>query len=892
LDKPEEAQAWVTSESGVAAEASRQVVAYLEEGKRVLGMIPTGKRVIAERFFDESGGMQLVIHAPFGAGVNRAWGMALRKQICRAFDFELQASATDEGLNFSLGPNPSFPLDEVFSYIKSYTAEKVLRQSVLQAPVFGTRWRWNATRALAILRHTGGRKVPAPLLRMRSDDLLAAVFPAQLACQDNAMPGDIEIPDNPLAFETMRDCLTEAMDLEGLIEVLSGMERGEIEVYAKDTVQPSVFSHQILNAMPYAFLDDAPLEERRARAVSLRRALPDDSRDLSALDAQAVIAEGQNAWPRVRDKDELHDALLVLGILPEDHASDHKQEMFAHKPLPEQAQRWYDELSAEGRAYKLDLAGSVVGWVAAERLALVQMALTNAMFQPTPPTGWIAATELDQQFTQEDAILSLVRGWVECSGPLTATYLSDILGLELGDVSYALAQLENEGLVLRGRFKPGFTSVLGAETEEEFCDRRILARIHRATIGRLRKEVEPVTPAPFLRFLSEWQHASPGSQLHGDGGLLDIIELLQGFEAAAGAWEPELLSTRMADYKPLLLDRLCLGGEAVWGRFSQRRDSRLSDANGSSSKSALTRTTPVAFALRESLEWLLDRPISNDSAPGSGLSGATLEVAEALGRRGASFLSEIISATRRLPSDVEEALWQLASAGKVTADGLDPLRQRINGKPNHRRNDLTTRRAGRHRRTGFSRWSLLVDPDAQPDGPDGFSLKSVSPDKVEAKARQLLRRYGILFPELLAREPMAPRWRELVRVLRRLEARGEIRGGRFVSGFIGEQFALPETIEALRASRKQEPNGRFITVSACDPLNLVGILSPGERVPAVLGNRIVFKDGVAMCSLESGNVVDRIKNDGESLAKAREQLFISHAIVAPSTAPDPVLTTG
>ena len=881
LDRPPEAQAWVMSRSGVSEEASRQLVAYLEEGKRVLDMVPTGRRVIAERFFDESGGMQLVIHAPFGARINRAWGMALRKQICRSFDFELQATATDDGLNFSLGPNLSFPLDEVFSYIKSHAAEAVLTQAVLQAPLFITSWRWTATRALAILRHMGGRKVPAPLVRMRSDDLLAAVFPAQVACQDNAMAGDVEVPDTPLAFETMRDCLTEAMDLDGLKDVLIGMEQGEIEVFAKDTVQPSVFAHQILNAMPYAFLDNAPLEERRARAVSLRRALPDDPRDLAALDADAVDQEGQNAWPRVRDKDELHDALLVLGLLPEHQASNSDQTMFSHKPSPQLAKSWFDELSAESRAYSLVLPGSGISWVASERLALVKAALPGAVFQPTPPASWLATQETNEELTQEQAVLGLVRGWVECSGPVTGTGLAGTLGLDVGDVGYALAQLENEGLVLRGRFTPHLNHDI-----EEFCDRRILARIHRATIDRLRKEVEPVTPAQFLRFLFEWQHLSPDYRLQGEGGLLDIIEVLQGFEAASGALEHELLTARMADYKPALLDNLCLGGEAVWGRFSHRRESNPF-GNDSSVKSALTRTTPIAIALRESLEWLLDRPEDTDSGAVSGLSGATLEVTEVLTRRGASFLSEIISATRRLPSDVEEALWQLAAAGRVTADGLDPLRRRINGKPNRRRKDLRNRRTTRSRRTGFSRWSLLVAPE---DNRDRLGVDYL--DQIEPKARQLLRRYGVLFPELLAREPMAPRWRDLVRVLRRLEARGEIRGGRFVSGFIGEQFALPETIETLRASRDREPHGRFITVSACDPLNVVGILTPGERVPAVLGNRIVFRDGVTMCSLESGNVVDRISGDDELLAKARDQLFISHANEVPDSEPVPMLTTG
>ena len=312
-----EAQAWLIRECGIDADGANQIVEYLAEGKRVLGIVPTGNRVVAERFFDESGGMQLVIHSPFGAAINRAWGMALRKRICRTFDFELQASATDDGLNFSLGPNLSFPLTDVFTLLSSRTVGDVLLQAVLQAPVFGTRWRWNASRFLALLRHAGGRKVPAPLQRMRSEDLLAAVFPAQVQCQDNAPGVEIEPPDHPLVFETVRDCLTEAMDLPGLERVLATIEKGEIEVYARDTVQPSVFCHQILNAMPYAFLDAAPLEERRSRAVALRRALPEDSRELGQLDAIAIEEEHANAWPPIRDPDELHDALLNLGILPE-----------------------------------------------------------------------------------------------------------------------------------------------------------------------------------------------------------------------------------------------------------------------------------------------------------------------------------------------------------------------------------------------------------------------------------------------------------------------------------------------------------------------------------------------------------------------------------------------
>ena len=835
LDRPGEAQAWVMEQAGVSQEAGRQLVAYLEEGKRVLGMVPTGRRVVAERFFDDSGGMQLVIHAPFGARVNRAWGMALRKQICRSFDFELQASATDDGINLSLAPNLSFPLNDVFGYVSPRTVERVLTQAVLQAPLFGVRWRWTATRSLAVLRHSGGRKVPAPLVRMRSDDLLAAVFPAQAACQDNGA-GYIEIPDDPLTFETMRDCLTEAMDLPGLSGILESIERGETEVYARDTVQPSVFSHQILNAMPYAFLDGAPLEERRARAVSLRRALPEDAKDLASLDLAAILEEARIAWPRIRDADELHDALLVLGILPESEA-------LGRDPDQPPLAQWFADLAGSGRAHRLLREGLGPLWIATERLSLAAALCHEGSLQP-PSGDWDAGALV----SPEEAVLAVVRGWAECSGPFCCSGLAGTLGLERGAVAFALGQLENEGVILRGRFTPG-------SQEEEFCDRRILARIHRATLGRLRREIEPVSPAEFVGFLFQWQHLAPAAKLHGEDGVLDNVEMLQGFEAAAGVLESEVLAPRVVEYKPAYLDRLTLGGEVVWGRLSQPRE----DKGSQPVKGALTRATPISIALRESLEWLLEQ---RDNG-GSGLPGPSGEVLSILSRRGASFLSEIAASSSLLPSHTEEAMWQLAAMGRVTSDGMDPLRIRIGSRANgnargsHKSSRL--RRTGHRRRSGYSRWSLLegLGPAADP---------------AEPWARQLLHRYGVLFPELLAREPESLRWRELVRVLRLLEARGEIRGGRFVSGFIGEQFALPEAVDALRSHRNRGASGQCVVVSACDPLNLAGILTPGERVPAVLGNRVVFRDGVPICSLESGNVVERHRGDQQALAQAQRLL--------------------
>ena len=857
LERPEDAAAWLVQGCGINADAARQIVEYLAEGKRVLGMVPTGNRVVAERFFDESGGMQLVIHSPFGAAINRAWGMALRKRICRTFDFELQASATDDGLNFSLGANLSFPVSDVFTYLSPRTVDEVLLQAVLQAPMFGTRWRWNATRFLALLRHTGGRKVPAPLQRMRSEDLLAAVFPAQVQCQDNA-PGEvIDPPDHPLVFETIRDCLTEAMDLPGLQNVLATIEAGDIEVYARDTVQPSVFCHQILNAMPYAFLDDAPLEERRARAVTLRRALPEDARDLGQLDDGAIAEEHANAWPPIRDADELHDALLNLGILPETGVGGDRGNSDSRRMAG-----WFAGLAAVGRAYYLNLPDDWRAWVAAERLAMAFAAYPLASFSPPPGDIPDVADEL----TTELATLSIVRGWVECSGPVTAGELAVTLRLDSGDVGYALAQLEGEGLVLRGSFRSGAVEV-------EFCDRRILARIHRSTLGRLRRQIEPVSQAALMRFLLRWQHLDPATTAVGEGGLLDVIEQLQGFHIAAGVLETEVLAPRIGDYNSSLLDRLCVGGDVVWGCMSRQ----LAAANGPGVRSPLTRATPITLALRECLDWLLG-PAQTEGQHGT---GATEEVLSVLSQRGACFVSDIIAITRRLPSDVEEALWLLAAQGRITSDSLQPLRRRVNGgssghrngasngSRSSRRRHIPTRKLDPRRRESYSRWSILEPLDP-------------ATDALEMRVTQLLRRYGVVFPELLTRESAGPSWRDAVRVLRRMEARGEIRGGRFVTSFVGEQFALPEAVDLLREVNRSDPTGNMVVVSACDPLNLVGILTTGDRVPAVPGNRIVFRDGVPAASLEAGNLVIRSGNDETTASQVRALLQLRQLAQVPA----------
>jgi ATP-dependent Lhr-like helicase len=766
--------------------AREQAVAYVEAGRAALGAVPTHETVIAERFFDEAGGMQLVIHAPFGSRVNRAWGLALRKRFCRSFNVELQAAATDNGLVISLTEQHSFPLEAVFEFLHPDEAEHVLTQALLAAPMFATRWRWNAVRALALPRFHNGGKVPTPLVRMRAGDLLAAVFPDQVACAEN-LSGEIRIPDHPLVKETIRDCLHEAMDLEGLKGVLAAIRAGRVRTLAVETVQASPFSHEILNANPYAYLDDAPLEERRTRAVALRRTLGTElPAGPAALDAEAIAAVEAESWPVVRDPDELHDALLTLILLP---AREEWRTMFS-------------ALAEAGRAATISCGGRSF-WVAAERIPVAARVFPEAQVAPPllAPPGARPAPE-----TREACVAEVLRGWLESTGPRTARSLAELLGLDSLLVEAALAQLEAEGQILRGRFR----SDAG---ETEWCNRRLLARLHQLTIGRLRREIEPVATADFVRFLFRWQHVGAGLRLHGADGLFQVIRQLQGFECPAAAWESDVLPARIERYTGDLLDELCLSGEVVWGRLSPHPSSN----GGQAPRVRPTRVAPIALFLREDFDWLA--PAVSGRVK---LSYAAQEALEVLERRGASFFADFVRTTRRLPSEVEEALWELLAAGLVTADSFENLRALLDPK---RRRGQGRGRLARPRHAG-GRWALLRNGEPQ------------APPAVEPLARQLLLRWGVVFRELTAREPLAPPWRDLLVEFRRLEARGEIRGGRFVAGFLGEQFALPEALDLLRALRRSGNDGPLPEISPADPLNLTGVVLPGPRVSPLAGGRL------------------------------------------------------
>ena len=804
--------------------------------------------------------MQLVIHAPFGGRINKAWGLSLRKRFCVGFNFELQAAATDNGLNIALAEQHSFPLGDVFHFLQADTVQPILEQAALDSPIFGTRWRWDANRALALLRFQNGKKVPPQIQRMRSDDLLASVFPDAAACFEN-IEGERKIPDHPLVGEVMKDVLTEAMDVEGLKTLLRGMASGAIRVLAVDTPVPSQFSHEILNANPYAYLDDAPLEERRARAVEMRRVLPESVlEEVGGLDPHAIAQVREEAWPDVRDADELHDVLHTLVALPEEFCSvpDCRASLdrTAEGGCPHISiagwSGYFDRLLNEGRAGVASHEGRRY-WVAAERARSFADLFPSAEFlQP------LADVET-ARVSRDDALLTLVTGWMSHLGPATASGLGETLGLAASDIEKALLRMEASGTVLRGSFSGAAGTRSGApaphisgQQETEWCERRLLARIHRLTVGMLRKQIEPVTAAAFMRWLMRWQHVAGGTQVTGERGTLEVLQQLQGFEIPANAWERQVLARRIADYDPKWLDQLCLTGAVGWGRLSPHPATIDSGGTATGNEASRgesadaapaprqrrvipTSVAPITFFVREDSDWMIPRHAAGDEAEARGVSHGAHLVLDFLRQRGASFFADIVRATGKLKAEIETALWELVAAGLVTADGFDNLRSLIDPK---RRAGQGSGKSTRPRHSS-GRWAVLHAEAA-----------AERPRAVEAACWMLLRRYGIVIRDLLARESNLPPWRELLMAFRRLEDRGEIRGGRFVDGFLGEQFALPVAVESVRAMRGLPLSGDTVTLSAADPLNLIGILVPGERVPAISGKTVNYRDGIAVSASE------------------------------------------
>ena len=867
------AQAWLSGAIGLPESAAHQIVDYLGGAKAAFGMLPTQTELAMERFFDESGGTQLVIHAPFGSRINRAWGLALRKRFCRTFNFELQAAATEDAIILSLSTSHSFPLEDVTRFLHSNSVRHVLTQALLDAPMFGVRWRWNATTSLALPRYAGGTKVPPQLQRMKSEDLLAAVFPDQVACLENIV-GERQIPDHPLVAQTLHDCLHAAMDIAGLEALLRRLEAGAVRFVCRDLTAPSPLAAEVLNARPYSFLDDAPLEERRTQAVMSRRWGDIESTDdFGKLDEEAIAAVRAEAWPEAHTPDELHEALMGLGCIAATEMETNAQWSALR-----------DELVAQRRATRI---GDVSLWIPAERLPQFRTIFPDAAFDP--PIA--APAEFAQiPWTRETALIDILRARLTGLGPVRADSLVATLQLPQMEIDAALLALEREGTVMQGRFlpmMPGDSDLAHARADEsaiddsetvarlghdrfpdgcgrkpdsadaQWCDRHLLARIHRYTVRRLRREIEPVDPREFMRFLFEWQHVASGTQVSGPDALAAVLAQLEGFEAPAAAWESEILPARVAGYEISWLDDLCTAGRVVWSRLRPRASGATEYGTGP------VRATPIVLLQRRSLApWNSLRSSADDSMPA--LSSRAQTVADFLRDNGASFFDELLAGTHLLHVELEEALAELVAAGQINADSFAGLRALLT--PQSRRPSPSRRRGRRTALLGIAdagRWSAL-----RRTAP---AIAETGSEAVEHVARTLLRRYGVICWRLLAREAdWLPPWRELLRVCQRLEARGEIRGGRFIAGLSGEQFALPEAIAPLRAVRQRAHDGALVAISGADPLNLVGSIVAGSNVPALTGSRILYRDGIPIATLVAGtfNALETMDAAAEWKAKS------------------------
>ncbi len=816
---------WLVQEAGVIEPAARQILDYLSVSRSALTGLPTFDTIILERFFDEAGGMQLIIHSPYGSRINRAWGLALRKRFCRKFNFELQAAATEDNIVLSLTTAHSFDLGDVPRYLNSATVRPLLIQALLDAPMFITRWRWVAGISLALPRFRGGRKVPPQLARMGAEDLIASVFPDQIACAENLV-GEREVPDHPLVNQTISDCLTDAMDIDGLEQLLARLESGSIRVIARDLTGPSPLATEVLAARPYAYLDDAPLEERRTQAVMARRWIdPAAASDLGQLDADAVLRVQTEAWPEPANADELHDALIWLGFLTAEEIE--KWPGWGN---------WVDTLKDARRAARLN-AGDSMLWVAAERLPQFLAIWPGATLEP-PISAPLPFSR--RNWPEEDALAEILRGRLEGAGPVTETQLAKLMGLPLSKVAVALAALRGEGFALKGRFIPG-------AAEDQWCERGLLARIHRYTMKRLRAEIEPVAARDFLGFLFDWQRVAADARTEGPDAISVLVEQLEGFEAPAGAWESEILPARLAGYEPEWLDDHCLAGRICWARLRPRRSLTT---NGERAASPL-RSTPITLLARRNAGFWSSVSQASNVTP---ITPGAVRVADYLRENGASFFEELVEGTRLLRTQAEQALSELVALGIVTSDSFGGLRALL--VPAEKRQAICGKRRRRASSFGMEsagRWALARRIPSPRGGMFAVPGRQTDPDAVEHIARTLLRRYGVVFWTLLQREAdWLPPWRDLLQVYRRLEARGELRGGRFVAGFSGEQFALPEAIGHLREMRRRQSNGALISISGADPLNLSGILTPGPKLPALTGNRAVYRAGLPVALLSGG----------------------------------------
>ena len=877
-ESAEAAITWLMTRVGLPAGAASQLVEYLQAGMTALGVMPSRETLVMERFFDEVGDMHLVVHSPYGSRLNRAWGLALRKRFCQSFNFELQAAANEDSIVISLGSVHSFALEEVYGYLQAATVRDTLVQALLDAPMFEVRWRWNATRSLAIQRNRNGNRVPPQFQRMDAEDLIAQVFPDQIACQEN-LTGKRDVPDHPLVRQTIHDCLTEAMDIDELESLVQAIENKELRLIARDLREPSPFAREIINARPYAFLDDAPFEERRTNAVRYRSwSDPAQAKDFSQLDAAAIKRVKQEAWPLVCNQEELHDALLSARYftLAEMHQPSvtpglaAQQDMTRNQQLKQQ---WQQHLQQSGRLLQLHRHRNGL-WCAAESLPLFQGVFGRDISDHVLPQQLQS-----RQWDADAALREIVRGRLACLGPVTVRQLAEELALPESEVEQALLALEVEGFAFRGQFTPvqppAHRQTGDNEQKQptasatEWCERRLLQRIHRYTIDHHRQQIKPVSLATYTRFLFAKHQlvaisqavSDPQPALTGQTSLQNCLHLLDGISAPAISWEADILPARIPDYDPDWLDVLCISGKVVWGRYVLPMASRRHQQSKLPSRHAgPVKSTPIALLQRTNID-IWQALAAARATAGEVLTCSKLaqRIEQDLRDHGASFFDQIQVRTGFLKTQLEQGLAELVSLGRVGSDSFTGLRALL--VPSHRR-------AGNQRRRGrpvmfgvedAGRWSALDTWLSRDPGPgeaaagSGRRWQVLDEEQLQRLVIIYLHRWGVLFRGLLERELLAPPWRVLLPMLRRLELRGVLRGGRFVDGVGGEQFAFAETIDGLRKFNGSS-DAVYFSLAATDPLNLINLLLPMHKIPRLSKNRVLYQGGVPVAVLESGKV--------------------------------------
>ncbi|MEM8569866.1 MAG: DEAD/DEAH box helicase [Pseudomonadota bacterium] len=808
--------------------AARQLVAYLRAGQEAIGRMPSARCVVTERFTDLTGNEQIVVHAPFGQRINRAWALCLRHLLGSEHGVEIQAAATDDGFLLSLPGDVRFAASETLGRVSAATVTDLLTQAVLDVPMFAIRWRWAAARALMVPRMRGGKRVPPHIQRTNADELLLSAFPGLRTGQPmrveakmggaraaRAAAADHAVPDTPLVQQSLDDCLHDAMNLDGLILLLERIEAGDLELHHIDRPSPSPMAFNVLTAKPPAFLDNGALMDRRARNVSSGPKHLDVAADVAVL-PEAVARVRQEVTPEIESEDDLSLHLSLAGVLSEADDPHFKATL--------------ETLAEAGRAVSFRAPNGASLWAAPERV------------------GELAAAFPELGESGEDPVSSLasvLRGRLETSGPISLTEIATPLGLDTAAAQAALGRLTEEGHVLAGQFDPDKPG------ETVWCDRRVLSRIERLTRNHLRAEVEPVSLRDFYRFLLRWHGLTPETRRQGRTALAEALDQLDGTVAPAGAWEPDVLAPRVARYETDDLDALCLNGQFGWGR--------LSAIEG---KAKLARTTPISiFRAEHAPLW---RALGTEGAEVT-LSHRAKKVLAAFEAEGAAFAPQIERSIRMMRSDFEAGLAELVALGLMTADSFAGLRALLANPTKMRvsRLDLIAN-------TNAGRWSLLPAPDPLTD-PVAYE------EAVERYARTLLRRYGVVVRTVVAREATRVRWLDLLRVLRRMEARGEVRGGYFVAGAGGEHFALPEALPMLRKVRASEAEGELAVLAATDPINLTGILEGTTRVPARPETFILVRDGQAVAA--------RVRDKVQMLELPLEEAPLAPADIAVLRAP-------